>query len=411
MQKTFTIPFYILLLLTAIISCQKDGRPLAHPSIAQAKAYFETHLQHQHQPSPQASRRQKTAKTPLWEQAYTTQLSIGTGIIVPLHYHSPLYTPLGKNKQPVSIDSLSYLLLYQSPKGTYQAEVITRLPEASYWDSKQRGPYIGHILVESWAGKPIKTIPYQRRPKVSPSTNAYYAEQFCWDQVWTITVTAEGETHTYRETETFCITIQQGGGGGGGSDNGGGGGQSPSGNDYQEDPRHPRGGGGQRSPEQPVQGNILRNQVQNYCLNRLVSQVVRSNADDMISNIISNLDEDVYVQISVIDAPETTNLKAAETDLIKVPNSNIIAGTITLSTNVLANSTKEYAVSVLVHEIIHSYLKYIGKNNKLQALEHQKMATDYIAPMVNYLTRAFGLSLRDATVLCWIGVNDSSSSI
>ncbi|MFM6975614.1 MAG: hypothetical protein ACKOW2_02040, partial [Sphingobacteriaceae bacterium] len=193
---------------------------------------------------------------------------------------------------------------------------------------------------------------------------------------------------------------------------GNGGGQDGPGRDYDNLP-HGGGGGGtgpvNNNPPPRGQENIIHNQVQNPYLRSLVNQAISTDIDDMISRIITTLDEDIFVQISVIDAPETTHLEAAETDLIKIPNSNTITGTITLSTNVLSISTKEYAVTTVIHEFIHSYLKYIGQSNRLRELEHEQMAIKYINPMVHYLTTAFGLTSRDATALCWIGVNDASS--
>lgn len=58
------IAYISLLLVTTFLSCQKDSSLVSDPSIAQAKAYFETHLQHQHEPSPKPVGVKKQPKRP-----------------------------------------------------------------------------------------------------------------------------------------------------------------------------------------------------------------------------------------------------------------------------------------------------------------------------------------------------------
>lgn len=427
----------ILILLFVVHSCKKEEtiRPLK-PLIAESKTWFDTHIASRPDQPADHSLRHSAAKKPIWNKAYEKTISIGQAVIVPLEYSNEIAVLVGENKDKALLKDISYLMMYKNKQGIFQAELVTRIPDHHYWDEgKAAGKdFYGIVMVEDWWGKPIKTfriaadkkISYLNRPALAyggsglspmPGERLAVADEPCKVISWT------NERGMY-EVLYVCDYRNNGDGSGErpedaplpeheiGGRNGGESGPPPS--DYGEEiPPNAGGieGGGAGHNPPPPHGSIIRNQVQNPCLRRVVDQVIRTDADDIISKIISNLDEDVLMQISVIDAPETTNFAAAETDLINVPNSNIIMGTITLSTNVLSNSTKEYAVTVFTHEIVHSYLKYIGQNNKLKELEHQKMALQYISPMVNYLTRAFGLSSRDATALSWIGVNDSMSYI
>lgn len=444
---TLLLSCLITLLLN---SCQKEEIFGLDPKLksqttllGESRLFFEQNILRQAQDDRRLQARPKAlrhrvGKTPLWDQAEKVQLSIGEAFKVPLAYREKVSLLIGPNKEAIPLAELSYLLLYKDRQQQWKAEVVTQVPHESYWTHRHElnRNFSGIIIVEDWWGRPIKTF-----KKVSNGHFVALANPVLWlrpgekknNQPQLMApadceVKVETNSEGMYEVELICDGPDGGnsdsesgggwggpggfGGGGFGGHGGGGGGNGPDHGDYGE---HPRGGGGgdrrNNNPPPPDKENVLRNQVQHPCLRMLVNQVIRTDVDDMISGIISKLDEDIFVQISVIDAPETTNFEAAETDLIKVPNSKIIMGTITLSTNVLSGSTKEYAVTVFIHEIIHSYMKYIGQNNALQQLEHQSMATTYINPMVNYLTSAFNLSLRDATALSWIGVNDSKSYI
>ncbi len=427
--------FLTLCILFLFNSCQKEELfgldPAVQPqaSLLGESQVFLKNLTEERplQATPKLSRH-RTVKIPLWDKAQKVQLSIGEGLKVPLAYREEIKLLIGPNKEEAPLSDWTYLLLYKDRQQKWHAEVVTRIPDEQYWINRNRPgrSFSGIILVEDWWGRPIKT--FSKTPG---------GEYLNWGNPVLISKSGERQSerpsflNTPAEDCRFVVYTNRLGmyeivmtckesknrQEGEGSGSGGG----PDQRDYEEhrsgylDHRNGGGGGGNGpgndNPPPPDHINILRNQVQDPCLRILVDQVIRTNIDDMISGIISNLDEDIFVQIDIIDAPETTHFEAAETNLIKVPNSNIITGTITLSRNVLSNGTKEYAVTALTHEIIHAYLKYIGQNNVLQQLEHQNMVDKYINPMVNYLTNAFELSPRDATALSWIGVNDSQSYI
>ncbi len=409
----------ILLIFTIITSCQKEESTnglspigLSQGSLlGESKTFFQREVLTQAPMYNDGSLRHQVGKTPVWNKAVEVQTQFGRGLKVPLQYQDQVFIEIGSNKELVPLEELSYLFVYTDQNGLKHTEVVTRIPDEAYREHQNEPgrTFSGITIIEDWWGRPIKTFQttalqqsYVLGNPVKLENPKKLAEQDNMAPKDDCVVICTIENGSY-SVEMICRPAN-----GGNSDGG-----------HHEEPRenydqHPHGGGGggghdEEPPQQ--QGNIIRNQVQNPCLRRLVNQVIRTDIDDVISKIISNLDEDIFLHISVVDAPETTHFEAAETDLYKDPNSNNIIGTITLSTNVLSNSTKEYAVTTFTHEIIHSYLKYIGQNNRLLALEHQKMASQYIAPMVHFLTRAFGLSERDATALSWIGVSNSSSYI
>src|SRR5690606_4713285 len=100
-------------------------------------------------------------------------------------------------------------------------------------------------------------------------------------------------------------------------------------------------------------------EIENPCLQAMVTKAVYENLDNQISRIIS----------LVFESSETVNLSFYEaTDLSSTTLGEAIVGPVTsgemtriqadifLNVNVLPNSSQEIIVSTIFHEVLHAYL-------------------------------------------------------
>lgn len=164
-----------MLLLQA---CKKDtveSQKLDAPLMEQAKTYFEkevlTGKDKEAFPSTSGaskSLRQFLYKRAIWDKAYIKKISLGEAVIVPLRYNKTMYTKIGKNKQSVTLDYLSYLMIYKTPKGKMTAELVTWIPDDAYWDKRtdKNKSFSGRVIVENWQGEFIKGYSYDEKGAV-----------------------------------------------------------------------------------------------------------------------------------------------------------------------------------------------------------------------------------------------------
>ncbi len=241
------------------------------------------------------------------------------------------------------------------------------------------------------------------------------AEQFCYSQVWQITVCgggAEGCT-THYDISQVCFTVYTDSGPSGGG--GGGWSGTPSPPDYGNMPHG--GGGGYNTPPPPPPNYLadITNNVTNPCLKAVVQNLKLANMTGKIGQIITALDKNTKVQISVVDVPELYNNKgesvAAQFSSPPTLINGIFSGTIKININTLLPTTKENTASAVIHEIVHAYFAYTGQANKIEAIEHQKMATDYVQPMASFLSGLYTMPIKDATALAWTGLYNANSYI
>jgi hypothetical protein len=156
--------------------------------------------------------------------------------------------------------------------------------------------------------------------------------------------------------------------------------------------------------------SIITNQITNPCLSALVNNLVNANFKDKISEIISKLSTNTHINITFKDVFSNPDGKAANSfDIRYVPSSGNFTETVTLSTDLLSGTSKEYATAVIIHEIIHNYFSATA-NGQNVLNSHQMMADDYVAPMASYLNQLYPtLSIQNATALVWSGISDSKS--
>lgn len=177
-------------------------------------------------------------------------------------------------------------------------------------------------------------------------------------------------------------------------------------------PSDPSGGGGGEPGNGEAARDIINN-VTDPCLKVLVDNLTNNNVAGKIAEIISKLDGDKKVKISVVDAEETITFKPANiANQNYDPGTGTYSATIILSKNALVPTTKENSTTIIIHELIHAYFSYVGKSTVgLQAVEHENMATNYVQPMAKYLSDIYGISTKDATALAWSGLSDAKSYI
>ena len=426
--KYIFTPALFLIAIFGLTTCQKE---ITTPQkiVAQTQNYFETTVLTDTSNAVQDNNpRHTVAKEPLWAEASVQNMSFGKVVVVPLVYEQAIALQTQSGNIPLS--ELSYLLIYKDAQKKYRTEVVTKLPEKNYWPNYKYPniPFKGVILVEDWWGNTIRNIGLgiagpenllgyvapQAKGQIPPNNNLMLAEQFCYSQVWQITVCgggAEGCT-THYDISQVCFTVYTDSGPSGGG--GGGWSGTPSPPDYGN---MPHGGGGGYNTSPPPPPNYLAditNNVTNPCLKAVVQNLKLANMTGKIGQIITALDKNTKVQISVVDVPELYNPqgKSVAAQFSSPPKliNGVFSGTLKININTLLPTTKENTASSIIHEIVHAYFAYTGQKN-LQEIEHQKMATDYIQPMANYLSGLYNIPIKDATALAWTGLYDANSYI
>lgn len=436
--------------MVTLQACQKDDANLQKPEkplLEQAQSFFNNQVitgkLKDQLPSLSKSNihsRQSLIKQALWEKAYIKKISTGEAVIVPLRYNKSVYTKVGKNNQSVTLDYLSYLMIYKSGNGM-TAELVTWIPDDTYWEKRtsKNTSFSGKVIVANWQGKFIKGYSYNEngqiraieiKESVKKGNQTSIVSVECNTTDWYSCVSTNGGQtwhceYDYSETTCYYSGTAGGGSGGSGGSSGGstGGGGSTAPGDYPPDPGNPCAGstsyinsGNSVSIVNPCYEELpldIINNVTDPCLKTMVNNLSNNDVTGKIAEIISNLDGDKKVKINVIDADETASYKPANiVNQYYDPSSGTYSATIVLSRNALVPSTKENCTTVIIHEFIHAYFSYVGKSTTgIQTAEHENMAINYIQPMAEYLSYIYGISAKDATALAWSGLSDAKSYI
>ncbi|MEY5069175.1 MAG: hypothetical protein RLZ47_1037, partial [Bacteroidota bacterium] len=204
------------------------------------------------------------------------------------------------------------------------------------------------------------------------------------------------------------------GGGGGFGDGGyGGGGQGgPQPPDYEERPRG-GGGGGRRNddPPAPERGSDINNNVTDPCLKKVTQSLKFGNMSGVISEIINALDTDRKIHVNIFDAETIIGDKEAETHPLSYdPVKKVFVVKIILNRTTLQPTSRENTTAVIIHEIIHAYMKYFDKlTNMNTEMSHQVMCEKYINHLAYFLKNFLNVSHEDAAVLAWSGLTNSKS--
>lgn len=171
------------------------------------------------------------------------------------------------------------------------------------------------------------------------------------------------------------------------------------------------GGGGATTPEPPR--DIIDN-LTDPCLKKALQKARNANFTNIAQSIIKKLDGDKKVKVSFADQNQVLNSNGQPVEGKTTGyNFNSVYGefscSILLSIESSNNSTQEYTVGTIVHEIIHAYLQYAAGSTLNHANNHEEMAKNYVKPIAGFLTSAFpSLNPKDATAIAWGGLQGTS---
>jgi hypothetical protein len=143
----------------------------------------------------------------------------------------------------------------------------------------------------------------------------------------------------------------------------------------------------------------ITNSLKSECFNQVLDDLISHNLKGKMANIIELFDNSKAGGKFNFTIEDSYNepfkgignvFKSAKTD----------GKTINLNTATLSNSSKEYIAKTIMHEILHIYL-----NNKTALLDHTKMAKEYVTPMAELLSEIYNINLREAKIICTIGLD------
>ena len=159
-------------------------------------------------------------------------------------------------------------------------------------------------------------------------------------------------------------------------------------------------------PIDPIPLKEIKDSVQNQCIKTQLNLAL--NAKTTIKEMLDNTFGGT-VQFEDLDLifRDPTNL--ADTTDGEMQRLSGIEYEIRLNQNILLNSSKEYILSTIYHEILHAYLesKLIKDSNGRYIItdQHQDMATKYVTLMSGALKIGFpSLSNSEAWALSWGGL-------
>ncbi|MXV49947.1 hypothetical protein GS399_03110 [Pedobacter sp. HMF7647] len=229
--------YYICFLFSLIIfisSCKKNEPAALSDTdrITSARQYFEKDIQRFQTDGSASSgsrlKRQSIFKNALWNEAYVKDISLGKAVVVPLHYDKTIYTRRGEAQSSLSLDNLSYLMIYEGKDHKMRTEVVTWIPDNDFWDKKNKKKlaFKGVILIDDWQGKFIKGYKYLGNGEVKnvsadtyTGTDVHTSMLQCVLVTWYSCSSSDGGNVWYCSTlysETICEDDGSGSGGGGG---------------------------------------------------------------------------------------------------------------------------------------------------------------------------------------------------
>jgi len=243
-------------------SCKKDQesvRILPSSLIRECQQFYEQQLEGSNTnrvSKSSTSKRQQFKKSPNWNKALILEISLGKAVYIPLLYEQRIYTKRGQTQQELTLEDLSYLMMYRDHDGNMHTELVTFLPSNTYWNNpnREQDPFNGCILIEDLDGSFIKgyrhfengRIGLLSEPFISPDTTKPLLnnsiqkseEQDCIYTDWYTCSSLDGGgtwSCRYSYTEITCNTTSGGASGEPGTTGGG-----TNSNDYPFNPLVPK---------------------------------------------------------------------------------------------------------------------------------------------------------------------------
>ncbi|WGQ12031.1 SprT-like domain-containing protein [Pedobacter gandavensis] len=409
-------------------------------------------------------------KEPLWNKATYKGVNNGTAVAIPIKFRLKSFLRVGEN-ETVNFDELNYLLITKKDNNELTADWVTLYPDIE-WLRGQREKYIGRIKIADWDGNLKKTYSYHKNGEVytsdfsngdlsrnqTSSTNWTQKKQTVLDKK-VPNLMALGDDNIgrmYKDNDGNCWinvreipTVDQNGhpgvllqrkqidcsdlfpelndpigtnpGSTIGHPGSSGTGPGSSGN-YTPEPCNPNSNSNGSSPTSGPSGPApclppviliddleeIKNEIKDPCLNTTITEALNDNKDvkgfmaDLL-NRYSGKNNGIIINIKDMDVG-----KPAQTKATIYPEKNQFEADITLNSDYFKDSSKEFVVSSLIHEMVHAYLLETNSTYRDQPKEqqHNFMFSNFAKDIAGYLTSKYNMPSNDAWSLAWSGMGD-----
>lgn len=306
----------------------------------------------------------------------TTNIKTKTFIIVKIEDHqyvSSMINYIGKN---ADLDITDKDLFKRSKEISLERTGRSQISNAANWKSQLNFSLDRNSNLRLGSEVSVKN-------EDIPTTNS------CWQ--WTLT------TYYFRNGELIDIEVLDLG-----ITCSGGGGVNPV-TDEETDPG---------SPNEPDSPTITVNNVTNPCINSALTLAINSGGPNQIKDLLNPLlNSGTNVQITFDDAPFTDNKVAAFSSVGNWSNKQY---DIVFNSNNMPNSSSEYNVATIYHELLHVYLfDLFGQPQpgvSLNINQHNYIADNYLGMLTSTLMSIFpSMTVTDAINLSWGGLEGTSA--
>ncbi|WP_218331100.1 MULTISPECIES: hypothetical protein [Hydrotalea] len=167
------------------------------------------------------------------------------------------------------------------------------------------------------------------------------------------------------------------------------------------------GGGGRGSittPPPPMLLADIKNELKDPCLNTVANNLITSTFKNTVTDILQNI-FNVNDKLNIYFQENTTREKEAWTQPGTLSN-RILDEIVYVNPNLLHDASQEYIASLLIHEIIHTYLD-VNTTLSGNMQQHPEMLKNYIEKMsLSLLDFYKNITLDQARALCIAGFGD-----
>jgi hypothetical protein len=155
-------------------------------------------------------------------------------------------------------------------------------------------------------------------------------------------------------------------------------------------------------PSNPPQGGTISTSTPNYgiqnnltreCFKSTFNSMLNAEFNNKVQNILIKFNKSNQLKFTIGEYTDATDVRLAKT----------VGTTVLLNVYQLINASREAVCATIYHEVLHVYLG--GTNYE----DHNKMANDYVTPMIQALQAWFPLSYEDAEALAWTGLGGSEA--
>ncbi len=151
----------------------------------------------------------------------------------------------------------------------------------------------------------------------------------------------------------------------------------------------------------------IENNVQNPCISSQVEKAINAKFKNHITSLIDSIfGKSEKFNIDIWDI--TTLPDSVDGSTMSMPQLDNILFTIDLNRNILSNSSKEYIMATVFHELLHAYMNHLDITMTDEDLDHENMADSYLEMLKYALMEHYNISSDDATHLAWGGLHHTS---